>query len=188
MAFLTLLFSFLGNLPGAIGTYFQKKQELEQIKLETERQIALAQQQMATQIAEAESQTAMARLGATSPVFKYFTFCMWFGPFVSGVFVPKFADNIFHNLGLMPDWYVQSCVMIMFAIWGIQVAAPVVANIFSGLGSYLSDKRDYKLEKARIVNDKAFYDTLRTGLFKQGMTDEQVKVFQEALKARDNNV
>lgn len=184
-AILTLLFSALSGLPGQIGKYFEKKQELEQIKLETQKQIAIAQQKMASDMAKAESETAMARLGATGHYFKYFTFCMWFGPFVSGVFVPQFAENIFNNLALMPDWYVQSCVMIMFAIWGIQVAAPVVAGVFSNLGSYLGERRSFKLEKIKITNDKAFYDKMRQGIFKMGMTDEQVAIMQEALRARD---
>lgn len=169
----TVLFSFLSKLPGAVGKYFEKKQELEQIKLETQKQIALAQQQMASDMAKAESETAIARLAVTSSYFKYFTFCMWFGPFVSGVFFPQFADTIFKNLGQMPDWYVQSCVMIMFAIWGIQVAAPVVANIFSGLNNYLGERRTYKLESKRI-DRTAVFDSLKKaqGALSQRTVDE----------------
>ncbi len=189
MPILTLLFSLLSGLPGLIGDYFKKKQEIETIKLETQRQIAVAQQQMASDMAKAESETAIARLGVTSSYFKYFTFCMWFGPFISGVFLPHFAAGIFDNLKLMPDWYVQSCVMIMFAIWGIQVAAPVVASVFTNLTSYLNDpqRQGYKLQKAHLANDKAFYDKVRQGIFTQGMTDAQIQVMQDALAARDKD-
>lgn len=184
MGFLPLLFGLLSGLPGILGDYFKKKQELEQIKLETERQIALAQQQMASDIAKAESEIAVSRLGATGSYFKYFTFAIWFGPFISGVFVPRFAEGIFNNLAKMPVWYVQSCVMIMFAIWGIQVAAPVVANIFTNLGAYLSDKRDYKLEKARINRDAVFASLRNDPSFKgRGIDQATVVMVDKALDA-----
>lgn len=172
----------LSGIPGAVGRYFEKKQELEQIKLETQKQIALAQQEMAADMARAESETAMSRLNATGQYFKYFTFMMWFGPFISGVFFPSFSEEIFKNLGLMPIWYVQSCVMIMFAVWGIQVAAPVVAGIFSNLNNFLGERRQYKLEKAKI-DRKAFYDALRK--LKGVITPDDVKQLDIALDEAD---
>jgi len=62
-----------------------------------------------------------------------------------------------------------------------------------GLGGYLGKETmatysNGKVEKARIEhppNDKAFYDTLRSKIFKAGMTEEQVADLQQALKARD---
>lgn len=181
-AILTLVFSILSGIPGQLGRYFEKKQELESIRLETQRQIAIAQQQMASDMAKAEADTAIYRLKATGQYFKYFTFMMWFGPFISGVFFPSFAEDIFKNLGLMPVWYVQSCVMIMFAVWGIQVAAPVVAGIFSNLNNFLGDRRQYKLEKAKI-DRKAFYDALRK--LKGVVSPEDVKQLNAALDEAD---
>lgn len=182
-AIATMLFSLLSGIPGALGKYFQKKQELEEIKLQTEKAVAIAQQKMASELAKAEADTAIVRLKSTSPYFKYFTFLMWFGPFISGVFVPRFAENIFNNLALMPDWYVQSCVMIMFAIWGIQVAGPVVANVFSNLGSFLGERRQDKIELKK-VDRKVFFEALREV---QGIvTEADVKKYGKILDKSEN--
>lgn len=177
-AILTTVFSLLSSIPGQLGAYFAKKQELEAIKLETQKQVALAQQQMASDMAKAESQTAITRLNMTGSTFKYFTFVMWFGPFIVGVFMPSWSTAIFTNLKIMPDWYVQSCMMIMFAVWGISVSGPVVANIFSGLNSYLADKRDYKLQAKQIDRDILF-KSLRK--IKGPLSQEDVQTFDTAI-------
>jgi len=102
---------------------------------------------------------------------------------MTGLVSPDLSKLIFSNLSAMPDWYVQSCVLIMFTIWGISVSAPVVSNIFSNLGNYLADKRVYKLEKARI-DRKAFFDALRKlkGTLTQADVDAQNKALDEIEK------
>jgi hypothetical protein len=79
----------------------------------------------------------------------------------------------------MPEWYAQSCVAIMFTVWGISVSAPVVANIFQGLGHFFQARREYKLEKAKI-DRKAFFGGMRK-LFPKGMTQDQVNIMDSAL-------
>jgi hypothetical protein len=65
----------------------------------------------------------------------------------------------------MPEWYVQSCMLIMFTVWGISVSAPVVSNIFSGLAGFFHDRKEQKqefaLKKQILINRKAFFDALR---------------------------
>lgn len=178
------LLPFLATLPGLIGKYFEQKNALEGQRLETERQIEVAKQQMAADIAKSQLELNKTIVTATGSYFKYFTFCMWFGPFMVGVIAPSYSKDIFANLLTMPEWYVQSCMLIMFTVWGISVSAPVVSGIFSGLGSFFADRRDYHLEKAKIVatfNDATFFSKLRSKLFRKGMTQEQVDIFNSAL-------
>lgn len=175
-----LLIPLLASLPGMIGKYFSEVNAIKQAELETRRQIELAKQEMASQIAQAELQKANVIIGATGPFFKYFTFVMWFGPFMLGTFMPELSARVFTNLSGMPEWYVTSCVAVMFTVWGINVGAPVVSNIFSGLGGFFQQRRDYKLEKAKI-DRKAFFDGMRK-LFPKGMTQTQVDIMENALK------
>lgn len=181
---LTALSSLLSYLPGALGNYFQKKQEIESIKLETERQLAIAQQQLLMEQAKDSAALAQITLQATGSWFKYFTFIMWFGPFIVGLVSPETAHRVFINLAGMPDWYVQSVVLIMFTIWGINVSAPVVNTIFSGLQDYLSGRRDYKLEAKKITTDKkSFYEGLRAA--KGVITEADVKKYDPIIDKMD---
>lgn len=173
MMIFTILASLLSGLPGMIGEYFKKKGEIEQASIDLQRQIVEAQSQLAMELAKADLQMRTAALQATGSKFKYFTFVMWFGPFVLGIVSPELSKQIFQNLAEMPDWYVQSCMTIMFTIWGISVSAPVVANIFNGLNTYLGERRGYKLQKVAL-DKKAYFDALRT--IKGVVTDKDVAV------------
>lgn len=181
-----IIFSFLSSLPGLIGNYFQKKTELEIQKVQTQQAIELATQQAVAEAAKAQFDLNKTIVNATSSNFKYFTFFMWFGPFMIGTVWPRKAAEIFANLSTMPEWYVQSCMLIMFTVWGISVSAPVVGNIFSGLSQYFKDRREYKLEKARINRD-AVFSTLRSKMFPNGMNQSQVNIVDEALDKGENS-
>lgn len=179
-AILTALFSLLSGLGGSLGNYFKSRLEIEKLKVETDRQIQLAQLTAAQAAAKEGAEVAKTVLSATSSNFKYFTFIMWFGPFIIGVIKPSLSQEIFHNLAGMPEWYVQSCMTIMFTVWGIQVSAPVVGSIFNGLGSFFQARRDYKLEKAKI-DRKAYFEALRKikGTLSQSEVDEDNKLLDE---------
>ncbi|CAB4120855.1 hypothetical protein UFOVP1_2 [uncultured Caudovirales phage] len=156
--------SLLSALPGGIGEFFASQARLDSAKLELQRQVVVEQYKMADQIAAGEVELGRSALAATSATFKYFTFFMWFGPFIMGIIYPAGSAYVFDNLAHMPIWYVQSCVTIMFTIWGIAVSAPVVGTIFSNLNDFLGDRRDHKLEMKKVDSEqyrKAFYDALR---------------------------
>ncbi len=178
------LIPLLAGLPGLIGKYFSEKNALEQAKLDTERQIELAKQQMASEIAKGQMELNKTIVQATGSKFKYFTFVMWFGPFMVGTIKPSWSHDIFVNLAAMPEWYVQSCMLIMFTVWGISVSAPVVSGIFSGLGNFFADrkdaKRDFELAKAKI-NRAAVFEDLRAHLFPKGMNQQEVDIIDNAL-------
>lgn len=177
---LTTLFSMLSSIPGTLGKYFETKATIEKIKLDTQKEIALTQLKAAAEMGIAETNKSKAALGATSPTFKYFTFFMWFGPFIIGTTFPKYSADIFLNLGSMPEWYVQSCMIIMFTVWGITVSKEAIGNVFSSLGGYFGSKRHHKEVMAKI-DRKALFDDLRDVIFKQGMTQLQVKEIERAL-------
>lgn len=155
-----LLLPILAKIPGMIGEYFKDQADLMRTQQQTAKEIELAKQQYAAEVAKAQYDLNKTIVTSTGSKFKYFTFIMWFGPFMLGIVSPSLSKEVFHNLAEMPDWYVQSVVLIMFTVWGIQVGAPVVTNIFSNLGNYLSERRSFKLEKAKI-DRKAYFQALR---------------------------
>jgi hypothetical protein len=175
-AILSIILPFLSKLPGMLGDFFKKKQEIEQIRWETEKQLEIERQKLTAKLAEAEYRRVEATLKATGRYFKYFTFVMWFGPYMAGLVYPPLAKQIFENLALMPQWYVESVVMIMFTIWGISVSAPAVVNIFNGMHKFFKARREFKLDKERL-KAKDFFDKLRQiqGYVSQEQVDEYNK-------------
>lgn len=185
-AILALILPFLAKLPGAAGDYFKQKQELQLEQLKTQRDVEQARQQLASELAKAQLELDKAKLNATGTKFKYFTFFMWFGPFMVGTVAPARANDIFQNWASMPDWYVQSCIVIMFTVWGISVSAPVVANIFSGLGQFMAErkdaKRDFEIQKAKINREAVFASLRNNPMFKgKGLNQDTVEMVDKAL-------
>lgn len=176
---LAILLPLLAKLPGQIGDYFQTQADIQKLKLDTEKELQLANLKLAGEIAKADLERSREIVKATGAGFKYFTFFMWFGPYMAQIIYPPLGKQIFDNMLGMPEWYAQSCVAIMFTVWGISVSAPVVANIFDGLSKYFAGRREYKLEKARI-DRKAFFDGVRK-LFPKGISQAQVEVLDKAL-------
>lgn len=184
----TLLIPILAALPGLIGAFFKQKNDILTAKNEAERQIEIAKIEMAKEIATAQLNLNATIVQSTSSFFKYFTFVMWFGPYMVGLVSPVMSHDIFQNMLGMPEWYVQSCMLIMFTVWGINVSAPVVNGIFSGLGDFFSSRRTHKLEMAK-VDRKAFYDALREakGIITAGDVKINEKAFDAIDKANEEN-
>lgn len=132
------------------------------------------------QVAEAEVQDSNFRLSATSTIFKYGTFFLWFYPFIIGQIRPLYAHIVFDNLAAMPAWYTQSCVIIMFAIWGISVSAPVISTVFGSLGSFLQERRDHH-ERLAAINRGAFFDSMKKQVKGGKLSQEFVNVINKAL-------
>lgn len=183
-AILAILLPWLAKIVPSAGEYFKQKQDLQLEQLRTQREIEASKQLLAGELAKAQMELNKAALNATGTYFKYFTFFMWFGPFMMGTVWPAKANEIFLNWAGMPNWYVQSCMLIMFTVWGISTSAPAVANIFSSLTSYMAErkeaKRTFELEKAKI-NREAVFNTVRSKWFPKGMNQQQVADLDDAL-------
>jgi hypothetical protein len=175
---ITGVLGLLGKLPGLAGDYFARQAEIKKIQLETQRQIAIERQKLAAVIAENEFKHAQVLLNATGRVFKYVTFFIWFGPFLTTLVFPQWGVKIFDNMALMPSWYAESIVMIMFAIWGLQVSKNAINSSLSGLRGFFKERRQDKIHMKQ-VDKKAFFDGLRAA---QGfVTQQDVEKFNKIL-------
>lgn len=148
-----------------------------QVRKQSEQQIILAQNEARRQIAlatvKAELELGKVQIRATGRYFKYFTFFMWFGPFMISTVFPAYGVTVFNNLNQLPEWYVQSCMVIMFAIWGIQTSKETISVIFSGLGEFFNQRSRLKFHK------KLFYQTLRST--SGNLSQAEVDLFEKAL-------
>lgn len=182
-AILAIILPLLSQLPGAIGDYFKGQQKIEQLKQENNLAIQQANIQLAQEMARAKLEWQKEALKSTGSYFKYFTFIMWFGPYMAQLIYPPLGKQIFENMSGMPEWYAQSCVLIMFTIWGISVSAPVISNIFAGMKTFFAERRDYKVKITEAkYNRKAVFDVIRQ-IFPKGMNQAQVDLIDRALDA-----
>lgn len=98
------------------------------------------------------------------------------------------------------NWIIVSLLNAFLSPLGCPITpVPVPPELWTlvtvGLGGYIGKETmqtysNNKLEQVKVTaqsNDEAFFDKLRKTLFKQGLTQEQVQVFNEALKARDGD-
>ena len=184
----TFLLSMFSGVFGAIGAYFVEKQKQRGREIEMQNQIQMQQMKMESEAVKADGVAANTRLKSTGRAFKYFTFFMWFTPFILGIIHPTAAEVIFVNFNLMPGWYSQACVLMMFAVWGISVSAPVVNGIFSNLGQYIANGKQAKYDHQQTmatINREAIFASLREsqGALSQRTVDE----VNQALNAGDSD-
>lgn len=173
-AILGIILPILSQLPGAIGGYFKGQQEIEVIKQQVAKELQLANVRLSGELAKAELEKQKEALKATGKGFKYFTFSMWFGPYLMQIIYPPLGKQIFDNMLGMPEWYAQSCVAIMFTIWGISVSSAVAASIFDGLSNFFAERRIVKAATSPNVDNEALFEVIRAIAPRGRLSQEQV--------------
>lgn len=160
----TLLASFLGKLPGAIGDYFNRKADIEEANLKYQTALVQAQQAMAAEAARAQLEYQTAALQSTTPLFKQRLFWFLSVPILLSVLLPSKAAEMWHNLSLIPDNYWALYSAVVCTIWGLPVAGNMLSKVFNGFTSYAAEKRADKIQMLSVSSEqykKAFADSLR---------------------------
>ncbi len=149
---LGLLLPLLTKLPGLVGGFFKDKNDLHKIREKTKlakEATRLAEQQARKDIAmktiEAELERGSQQIKATSKTFKHITFFLFMSPFMLAMIAPQYSTELFARLGLLPHWYVETVMVLMFAVWGISVSKDVISNIFRNLGTFMLRRQQNKL-------------------------------------------
>lgn len=187
--FWTLIGSLFSGIPGMIGEYFKRKQEIELANLETQRQIALATQQAVAQQAISADSRAVEGLKVTGMSFKYCVFWLMSSPFIACLVNQQwYAEMVFHNLQALPQWYMLLYSGIIAVIWGIPVPGTVMGNIWDGIKNANALRREYNLAK---IDRKAYWDAFRVANkgvpVTQEMVNKQEAVFSELDKESSGN-
>lgn len=170
MIWLMPLLGMLGKIPGMLGEYFTKKQEIEKARIDKELQIQLANAQLQSQIAESESNLQITALNATSSLFKEKTFWFLSVPMILSIVIPSYADTMWHNLEAVPEFYQNLYCGMVCAIWGLPRAM-----------DWLGKSREYKLAKIEAVNRSKFYAEYREkyGAVDQKLVDKLEPIFDD---------
>lgn len=189
MGFASIIAGLVGGVLGPLVRWAQRKQELaaereanqSRIEVEIVRNQGLAEKY--------EAQSSMTRLHATGQTFKYIMIGMWFYPWVMVQFSQTQAAKIFANMAVLPPFYSESCVMIMFAILGIPVGARMASTVFDAVTGYYQGKRNsqYTHEQTLVtLNRDAVFEDLRNSL--GGKLDQRtVDIVNKAINAGDDD-
>lgn len=144
----SLVVSALSGLPGILGDYFKRKQEIQKIEAETDKLVAIKKQDLAAVIAKADAERAATALKSTGSWFKYIVFWLIASPFVACLIgFPEYAAQVFENLKALPEWYLIIFTGIIAVIWGIPVQGTIMGQVWEGIKTSVANRRQYKIEK-----------------------------------------
>lgn len=168
------MIAILSTIGTFLATMFSKYTEYKKTQADAEIAREEARRDLAKQMIISENERGKIQIKATGRWFKYITFFLWAGPFLSVYIFPfsGYGPQVFQNMQLLPDWYVQSMMTLMFAIWGIAVGRDTIANIFANLGQFMQARREYKLRKF-------YFDVLRKT--KGHVTGDDVRVADQIM-------
>ncbi len=172
---LAAILPILSLLGTSVKDYLSHRQEVK--KEEREVELATIQANKEAIISGNESTTAQiqAYLQATSKKFRQGTFYFFMVPFIVSMVAPEYAKVMWANFDAIPYEFKLLFFSIYGVIWG-----------FPSINKYVENRREYKLEKARI-NRKAVFDKLIAKWFPKGMNQQNVRDLDEALDAGENS-
>ncbi len=189
MGFTSIIAGLLGGILGPLVRWAQRKQEMAAARQAAQDAEAIELIRNQGVAEKYESQTAMQRLKSTGTAFKYIMLTMWFYPWVMVQFSQSQATKIFSNMALLPSFYSESCVMIMFAILGIPVGARMATTVFDAVTGYVQGKRD-----AQYVHEQTLAKIDRSKVFKSlaenmggKLSQSTVDLVNKAINAGDDD-
>jgi len=188
MGIASVIAGLVSGIMGPLVRWAQRKQEM--VAQAQRDQAALELEQIKNSgIAEKyEAQAATSRLHMTGEKFKYIMICMWFYPWVMVQFSQTQALKIFANMAVLPPFYGDSCVMIMFAILGIPVGSKMASTVFGAVTDYYQGKRAARYDHEQTVakiNREAVFASLKHDL--GPLAQKTVDIMNRAINAGDDD-
>jgi hypothetical protein len=159
--------SFLSGIFGPLVQWAQRKLELESQAKDREQQLELERIRNEGDDTVAAGNRSIQLLKAFAPWVRYIMMGIWFYPWIMVQFSTTQALKIFTNMGQLPPFYSESCVLIMFAVVGIPVGSKMASTVFESVTGYFQGKRDatYAHEQVMLkLNREAVFADLEKSL------------------------
>lgn len=170
------LASGIFGVDGPIGQYLKIKSDTAKAEQSYKLELLKAQTAQMTQQMVSDTTDLSNRLQATTQTFKQGTFYPLWGLVLFSVLWPSRATEMWHNFGLIPEWFQWLFLSVYSAIWGL----PFVKGGYGAFTELLQTRREYKLEKAKL-NRKVVFQDLISKWFPKGMNQQQVSELDSAL-------
>jgi len=201
-ALIPILSSILPSLFSSnslIGQFFQNKA----LQIEAAQMLAIQVErdklQMSMSVAQAAMESERNKLNATSQSFKALSFILLNIPIILTCMNKEWGAFIWANLGLVPVWYAQLYVSVVFVIWGLPVVSNATGTIFNAIQDMWNIRNDGKVAKYQAIAQannqniedvkRHLFDVVKTTLGVKGYTQAQVDAINQAadaLAASDN--
>lgn len=187
---LPLVTSLFGE-NGPLGQYLKTKAAKQQADAELALQIQKDKMALSGIMAQAAVDSEKNKLAATSQTFKAVSFLLLNIPIIITCLSNSQGEALWTNLTLIPVWYAQMYVAVVFVIWGLPVVGNATGTIFSAVQQAWEVRNRGKIDKIQAIGEangmnteqakKEIFDTLKkvTGL--QGYTQQQVDVISPVL-------
>lgn len=165
--------TILGTLFSTIGQPIRDYLNYKNAEVAANRELKLAQIQADKEAIISENQSASddlsSRLSATTKDFKQNTFWLLCVPVGFSILFPSKAEVMWHNFSLIPEYFQWLFLSVYSSIWGI----PVVKGGFGAITGLLQSRRDYNVQKIKVLNESVLAAELRKTIYKNGMSQEQ---------------
>lgn len=169
----TALVSILTALAQSFSKSWEQYQQRKQAEHETALAIELGKQKIIEKQIEQQHRLSLEQLKSTPRWFKILTFISWYVPFITVIVLPEVGIQIFQNLAKAPQWYVETSIILLFAVWGIAVSKETLAGVFSGIANFFRKGQELRFRR------KVFYDALRRN--KGYLTQDDVNRLESAI-------
>lgn len=189
-ALIPLISGLLGE-NGPLGQYFKTKAAKQQADAELELQIQRDKLALSSIIAQAAVDSEKNKLAATSQTFKAVSFLLLNIPIIITCLSSAQGESLWNNLTLIPVWYAQMYVAVVFVIWGLPVVGNATGTIFSAVQQAWEIRNRGKIDKIQALGEanglnteqakKEIFDVMKKAVNLNGYSQNQVEVISTVL-------
>jgi hypothetical protein len=189
-ALIPLLSSMFGE-NGPLGQYFKTKAAQVQADANLALQIQKDKLALSSIIAQAAVDSERNKLAATSQTFKAVSFLLLNIPIIITCLSNIQGEALWNNLTLIPVWYAQMYVAVVFVIWGLPVVGNATGTIFNAVQQAWEVRNRGKIDKIQAIGEangmnteqakKEIFDVMKKATGLQGYTQQSVDVISPVL-------
>ena len=187
-AILLALAPLLAGITEPLKNWFSYKQKEVEATREYTLAALKAQSEQAVAQSVAETSQLNNRLGVTSQSFKQLTWWFLSAIVVYSIVFPTQAVQMWKHFDLIPEWFRYLYLSVFGVIWGLPIAKDNISLMFESVKSLAADRREYKIEKLKTLNEAKIFESLRKSIFTKGLTQAQVDDVKAALRAGQEDV
>ncbi len=189
-ALIPLLSGIFGE-NGPLGQYFKTKAAQVQATADLNLQIQKDKLALSSIIAQAAVDSERNKLAATSQTFKACSFLLLNIPIIITCLSKVHGADLWANLTLIPVWYAQMYVAVVFVIWGLPVVGNATGTIFSAIQQAWEVRNRGKIDKIQAIGEanglnteqakKEIFDVMKKAVNLNGYSQAQVDVISPVL-------
>ena len=189
-ALIPLLSGLFGE-NGPLGQYFKTKALQVQASADLAMQVEKDKLALSAQIAQSAVISEQNKLLATSQTFKAISFLLLNIPIIITCLSTSYGASLWANMTLIPVWYAQMYVSVVFVIWGLPVVANATGTIFQAIQDAWAVRQSVNLGtieakgQANGINTeqakKEIFDIMKKTVGLNGFTQPQVDLISPVL-------